>query len=106
METDITKHIANLPSFSRQQLMDLWLRLYGRAAPPGIRRELMIPFLAYRIQEKAYGGLESRTRSELRRVATNIKKSAASPELRVQPKIKSGTCILREWRGATHEVLV
>src|ERR1700730_2341565 len=56
MAPDVSAQIAELPGFSRQQLLDLWLELYGRAAPPGIRRELMVPFLAYRLQEKAYGG--------------------------------------------------
>ena len=46
MAPDVSAQIAELPGFSRQQLLDLWLKLYDRTAPPGIRRELMIPFLA------------------------------------------------------------
>jgi Protein of unknown function (DUF2924) len=67
MATDVSGQIAQLPGLSRQRLLDLWLKLYGRAAPPGIRRELMVPFLAYRIQERAYGGLNPGTRSKLLR---------------------------------------
>jgi hypothetical protein len=66
----------------------------------------MVPFLAYRIQEKAYGGLKTSTRIELRRIARSLEKSAASPKLRIQPRIKPGTRIVRQWKGATHEVLV
>jgi hypothetical protein len=106
MDRDISDQIAQLPSFSRQQLLDLWGKLYGRAAPPGIRRELMVPFLAYRMQEQVYGGLKPATRSELRRIARDLEKSTASPKVRARARIKSGTRIFRKWRGETHEVVV
>ena len=106
MDPDIPEQIAQLRSLSRQELLDLWQKLYRRVAPQGIRRELMVPFLAYRIQENAYGGLKPATRCKLRRIARELEKSATSPELRIQPKIKPGTCLLRYWRGEEHEVLV
>jgi hypothetical protein len=106
MEAAISKQIAQLYGLSRKELLDMWQELYRRAAPDGIRRELMVPFLAYRIQENAYGGLKPATRAELRRIARSLERSTASPELRIQPKIKSGTTILRQWRRETHEVLV
>jgi len=84
----------------------MWQKLYQRAAPNGIRRELMIPFLAYRIQENAYGGLKPSTRSELRRIARDFEKSATSPGLRIRARIRAGTRIYRDWRGKTYEVVV
>ena len=66
----------------------------------------MVPFLAYRIQENAYGGLKPATRSKLRRIAGELEKSGASPEVRAPRKIKPGTCLLRHWRGEEHEVRV
>jgi hypothetical protein len=104
MEANISKQIAKLPNFSRQRLLDLWQELYGRSAPPGIRRELMVPFLTYRLQEKAYGGLKPSTRAELRRIARSLENSTASPNLRILPKIKTGTHILRKWKGEMHDV--
>jgi hypothetical protein len=65
-----------------------------------------VPFLAYKIQENAYGGLKPSTRSQLRRIAIELEKSTASPEFKVRRKLKSGTRILREWHGQTHEVIV
>jgi len=106
MDPDIPEQIAQLRSLSRQELLDLWQKLYRRVAPQGIRRELLVPFLAYRIQENAYGGIKPATRYKLRRIARELEKSAASPELRIQRKIKPGTCLLRHWRGQEHEVLV
>src|SRR5579872_59075 len=105
MAADIAAQIVELPTLSRQQLLGLWQKLHRRAAPPGIRRELMIPFLAYKIQENTYGGLKPSTRSQLRRIAQDLEKSAASPEFRMRRRLKSGTRIFREWGGETHEVI-
>jgi hypothetical protein len=106
MRTDISDQVAKLHDLSREQLLDLWLKVYRRAAPDGIRRERMVPFLAYRIQENAYGGLKPSTRSELRRIARSLEGPAASTDLILRPRVKLGTRILRQWRGKTHEVVV
>jgi hypothetical protein len=67
----------------------------------------MVPFLAYRIQENAYGGLKPSTRSELRRIARQMENSSTTSNGQTcRPKLKSGTRILRKWRGETHEVVV
>jgi hypothetical protein len=66
----------------------------------------MIPFLAYRIQENACGGLKPSTRSELRRIARGIENSSCSRRQMHKPRIKPGTQIIRQWHGETHEVVV
>jgi hypothetical protein len=106
MRANISGQIENLRALSRQQLLDIWQKLYRRAAPTGIRRELLVPFLAYRMQEIAYGGLKPATRSELRRIARGIENSSSSTDQIRHPRIKPGTHIIRQWRGETHEVVV
>ena len=106
LKDDIREQLAKLHSFSRERLLELWQKLHRRAAPSGIRRELMVPFLAYKIQENAYGGLKPSTRSQLQRIARDLGKSSGSPEIKIQHKLKTGTRIYREWRGDTHEVVV
>ena len=105
MEANISSQINTLRSLSRQQLLELWKKFYGKASPPEIRRELMVPFLAYRMQEKQYGGLKASTRSELRRIARGLEKKP-SVELRIRPRIKPGTRLCRRWRGKMHEIFV
>ena len=102
----IAAEIGQLRALSRQKLLVLWKKLYGRALPNGVRREVMIPFLAYKIQEKAYGGLKPWTLSELRRIARGLEGRAGSAEPRTQRRIKPGTRLIRQWRGETHEVTV
>ncbi len=102
----IPGEIGQLHVLSRQQLQTLWQKLYGRTVPGGIRREVMIPFLAYKIQERARGGLKPWTLSELRRIARGLERPAGSAEPRTQRRIKPGTRLIRQWRGETHEVAV
>ena len=106
MAESIPGQMTKLHNLSRQQLLDMWQKLYQRAAPAGIRREFLIPFLAYRIQEQAYGGLKPSTRSELRRIARDLEKPTGSNERRSRIRIKPGTRLVREWRGETHEVAI
>jgi Protein of unknown function (DUF2924) len=103
---DISQKLAELPHLSRQQLLDLWQKLYRRPAPVGLRREVLIPFLAYRIQENTYGGLKPSTRAELRRIARLLEHSHGPAKRPVRARIRPGTRIVRTWRGTAHEIFV
>jgi hypothetical protein len=105
MKSKIAQQLTKLPTLSREQLQDLWRKIQGEAAPPGIRRELMIPFLAYKIQENEHQRLRSSARVELRRIARGLERHPG-PDARIQPRIKPGTRLFRNWRGEMHEVAV
>jgi len=106
MASQITDQITKLRTLSRSQLLDLWQKLYNKAAPPGIRREILVPFLAYRIQENTQGGLKPTTLAELRRIARALDKNRMSNGPVVRTRIKTGTRLFRQWHGHTHEVFV
>ena len=95
--------LAMLPGLTRPELLELWQTLWGRAAPAGLRRELMIPILAYRAQEKAFGGLNPETERRLCKRSASLEGGRASPPK--DRRVKPGTRLLREWRGQTHEVI-
>jgi Protein of unknown function (DUF2924) len=105
MDSDISKQVSRLAGLPRRQLLELWQNVYRRPAPPGLRREILVPFLAYRIQENAYGGLQPPILTELRRIARNLNRRAGSPAASIRREIKTGTRLLREWDGGTHEVV-
>jgi len=42
MEPNISCQVAQLYGFWRQELLDLWQKLYGRAAPTGMQRSLLV----------------------------------------------------------------
>ena len=56
MSTEISAKLQELPRLPKLQLLALWQELFAKPAHPKLRRNLMTPILAYRIQENAYGG--------------------------------------------------
>ncbi|MGA2991688.1 MAG: DUF2924 domain-containing protein [Candidatus Korobacteraceae bacterium] len=104
MSTELQKKLEELPRLDRKGLLDLWLELFGEPAHPRLRREILVPILAYRMQEKALGGLKPSTCKRLRRLAEEFTTSPrpSSVSLRMKP----GTRIVREWKGQLHEVSV
>ena len=104
MRSNISGQIAKLPTLSRQRLLVLWQELFRKTAPAGIRRELMIPCLAYKMQENQFGGLKSATRAELRRMVRSLKRNPAG-SMTISARLKPGTRLFRRWRGHMHEVI-
>ncbi len=64
--------LAQLPAMHHKELQQQWRELFGREPSPGMRRNHMIPILAYRAQEKAFGGLKESTVRMLRELALGI----------------------------------
>jgi hypothetical protein len=105
MTHPIESRLAELPELSRTALCDLWKEHFGTSPPTQLRRHLMIPILAYRIQEKAFGSLSAGARNRLRQLAegfANNSQDVAPPKSTLKP----GTRLVREWRGEVHLVNV
>ena len=70
-ETDRSQiELDSLRALKSDQLAERWRELYGTAMPARLRRSLIIQALAYRLQEKAFGGLKPATRRLLETAAT------------------------------------
>lgn len=93
-----------LPGLPREKLKKRWAELYGTPCPVRISRVLLIRALAYRMQEKVYGGLDKATRRRLDRAAAAL--ATGRPLAPPAPKFKPGTRVLREWQGTVHEVMI
>ena len=96
--------IQSLPGLPKDRLFALWAETFGR--PPGkMRPEVMLPVLAYSIQERAYGGLTPETKEHLRHIALTLSpKSRKKDEART--RFKAGTRLIREWKRTRHEVIL
>jgi hypothetical protein len=105
MPNPIAKHLAVLPNLDRPAIQNLWKELFGSAPPSHLRRDLMIPILAYRIQERAFGSLNALTRRRLRQLGKAFEKDHYST-IPFTPKIKPGTRLVRQWGGQVHLVNV
>lgn len=105
MTTEITTKLQELPHLPKTELLALWHELFAKPAHPRLRRNLMVPVLAYRLQEQTYGGLKPWTRKRLQKLATELeqKQKASRP---LAPQLRAGTRLLRQWQGQMHEVVV
>ena len=105
MNKDCTEQLSQIHTLDTASLRNLWQELFGRPTAVALRREVMLPILAYRLQEKAFGGLRPRILNELRKAAEELQvnpKSKGSPTRQLKP----GTYLVREWQGKTHRVTV
>jgi hypothetical protein len=102
----VIRQIMALQNKTTKELNDLWDKMFG--IPPAVAsRQHIIAKLAYRIQELAYGGLDEATENKIQAAVREIsrsKKSGEKPFKKFMPMI--GTKIVKEYRGAMHEVMV
>lgn len=72
-ERTVDQQLAERPHLDRESLQRWWETLFGHPAPVRVRRDLLRRVIAYRIQEKAYGGLKPATVRHLRRIVEGLK---------------------------------
>ena len=100
----VDKLLEELPTMERKALLKLWRDLFDRAPSPALRRETLIPILAYRIQKKAFGGLKESTARKLRELAEGSAVGETPLQSSLRPK--TGVRYVREHGGKLHEVTV
>ncbi len=96
MERDLAHKIAELPALNKAQLMLIWHRNFDHDPPPKLRKELMVPILASRMQKKKFGGLSHRARKRLRETAQSLGLEKR-PHPSIAPRIRSCTRLIRRW---------
>ena len=104
MHERLSEQIATLPSLNKVQLITIWAENFNKDPPPNLRKELMVPILAYRMQEREFGGLSHGARRRLREVAASLRTDKPTQE-RADSAPQTGTRLLRMWHGETHEVI-
>lgn len=101
MAADVTIEIGRLADLDLARLRQRWLDLYDTNAPLRMSREVLIQAIAYRMQERAFGGLSQKALAMLEGRSTRQGRSRT----RITHRIKPGTRFLREWQGRTIEVV-
>ena len=103
MSTELEQEVEGLRRLSRQQLKDRWRALYKTAPPAAFTPDLMARGIAWRLQEKALGGVPP----DVRRVVTGS--GEGTPLRRRTPAraaLRPGNRLVRRWRGRTYVVEV
>jgi len=101
----ISREIAELINLSLSELKDRWRSAYGTEPPPRSSRKLLISAIAYRVQERALGGLRPSVRRLLERASEDTGRRRI---LRTRPvtRASTGTVLIRDWQGKSHHVTV
>jgi len=82
-----------------------WRRLYRAHPPKRVTRDLLMLAVAWKIQEQAYGGLGAATKRRLADLAETLERDGDVTRSRVT-RVRPGAKLVREWRGATHTVII
>ena len=105
VQQNLEQELAKLETADTPTLRAQWRELYGHEAPPRASKTLMKLAVAYRMQERVYGGLSAAARRELKEIALQSntwphRKKASGQTL------TPGTQLVREFKGELHEVTV
>src|SRR5215471_17277335 len=101
---EVQQQIAELVDRSTQDLRVSWRQLHRAGPPLGLSRDLLIRALAHQLPEQTHGGMSRAQRRRLQTLAREFEKACGAFALGVVPK--TGTRLVRQWRGRTHAVLV
>jgi Protein of unknown function (DUF2924) len=95
----IEAEIDRIRSLGLDELRKRWRMTFGAIPPRALTKDLIARMITYRMQEEAFGGLDRATIKFLVRLARGEK-----PEL--NRRLKTGTILVREYRGERHTVTV
>jgi len=102
--SEVERQIAGLANGSTPDLRVAWRQLHHTGPPLGLSRDLLIRPLAHQLQERTHGGASRALRRRLQTLAGEFERGSGSFDPGLLPK--TGTTLVRQWRGRTHKVLV
>jgi hypothetical protein len=105
MPDPLSLRLAELPQLNKAALDELWKQFFDVAPSPKLRRDLMIPILAHRLQDQAFGSLKPVVRTRLRQLSRAFERDSDS-EISARPQLRPGTRLVRQWGDRVHLVNV
>jgi hypothetical protein len=99
---DLAQEIERLQMLDVPALRQRWKALFGASPSPHLGKVFMMRAIAYRLQEKVFGGLKPSTQRILDRVCLDSAKRTIAP----RKLASAGTVLIREWHGVRHRVTV
>ena len=94
----IEAEIAQVRSLAGDALRRQWRVMFGRTPPADMSKDMLRRMIAWRLQERAFGGLDR----ESLRLLDGLARHGGSPRRRLKP----GTVLVRDYQGQRHTVTV
>ena len=101
---DLSTELAGLRALDPEALRQKWKTLFGGDPPSCLGRSFMMRAVAYRLQERALGGLKPSTLRILDRIADD--RASAESKRAAKRQASAGTVLIRQWHGINHRVTV
>src|SRR5450755_2904411 len=96
--------LGQLRRLSAEELIKQWQSLFGVAPPKKLRSSLIVQGIAYRLQERALGGMKPSTLRLLERIADDTGAGRPMSVPLEKSRMTTGTVLMREWHGKKHQV--
>ena len=100
-EAEIEAEIERIRSLPIDEIRALWRHTFKLPPPSALGKDMLGRMIAYRLQEKALGGLSRASRRLLDDLGGG--KTAIEPARR---RLKPGTILVREYQGERHTVTI
>ncbi len=105
--------IEELKQLSRQELIQKWKKLFKTNSPQHARKDFLIKHIAWEMQARKQGSYSAKTKKQLEKLSDKLAKSKKIQEKDIKEgskqtlgfKIKTGTKLIREYKGEKHEVI-
>lgn len=97
--------LAALTYASVAELRKEWARLYRSHPPKKLSRDLLTLGVAWKLQERALGGLSTASKRQLNALTRTMEAKPDLAETRTVT-LRPGARLIREWNGEINEVLV
>lgn len=101
MSPPLEGELLALPKLGRAKLQERWRELFKAAPPIAFTPDLLARGIAWRLQEKAFGGLSASTQRLL-----GDGGKASTRRRRARALLRPGNRLVRRWRGRTYVVEV
>lgn len=102
--THLAKQLAQLEAISPAQLRACWRDSYRKQAPD-IGPDLLRRSISWKLQSRVHGKLPVSTKREIDKMIVRLEKGGEVAK-RSNIALKTGTRLVREWRGKSYHILV
>lgn len=97
----IAQKISALSKLNLLGLREKWREAFGKPPPSGLKQDLMVRQLAWRLQEEAFGGHDRETLKLLESFSRQD-----GTKVVLFRRLKPGTSVVREYQGVRHVVTI
>jgi hypothetical protein len=101
---EVEAQVERIASMRIAELRTLYIETFRTDPPKAFGPDLLRRSIAYRVQEKAYGGLDKATSRLLKQLVAEYAKNPG--KLVLPRRIKAGATLVRKWKGQRYQVTV